>query len=60
MGAFVRFEGVFAPLAAIEAFAQLCVNADLGTVTWPNGADIAPERLYDELLRQNPSLTLRL
>lgn len=50
----VRFEGVFASLQAVERFAEVTVNPDLGTIAWPNGADIAPERLYDELRRQAP------
>jgi prepilin-type processing-associated H-X9-DG protein len=37
--------GVFAPLARPDYFAQLFV--DLHTLCWPNGADIAPERLYE-------------
>jgi hypothetical protein len=43
----LRFEGVFAPLTSKERFAELRVNADTGTIEWPNGADIAPETLYE-------------
>ena len=43
----MRFEGVFAPLRSKAQFDEMRVNADTGTIEWPNGADIAPETLYD-------------
>ena len=51
LSAIVRFEGVFAPLRAPEKFAEFQVAPDLGTICWPNGADIAPETLYDAVLQ---------
>ena len=42
----VRWEGVFAPLRDLSCFAQVRVDADLGTVVWPNGADLDPDVLY--------------
>jgi hypothetical protein len=42
----VRWEGVFAPLADPERFAEVRVNPDLGTIVWPNGADVDPDVLY--------------
>jgi len=42
----VPFEGVFAPLRDEEYFRQVRVDAELGTICWPNGADIDPLVLY--------------
>jgi hypothetical protein len=38
---------VFRPLLDPAYFAQVAVDAGLGTVVWPNQADFAPETLYD-------------
>lgn len=37
---------VFEPLKDEALFAQVTVHPELETVTWPNGADFAPEFLY--------------
>jgi len=42
----VPFEGVFAPLRESGYFARVRVDPELGTISWPNGADIDPEVLY--------------
>jgi hypothetical protein len=39
--------GVFEPLKDPDYFAKAFVDEELGTVCWPNGVDIAPERLYE-------------
>jgi hypothetical protein len=39
--------GVFEPLQDPECFSQVMVDPELGTVVWPNGADLAPEVLYE-------------
>lgn len=44
-----RWEGVFAPLADPDYFAQVSVDSELGTVVWPNGADMAPDALYEDV-----------
>lgn len=38
---------VFEPLRDPEFFRQVRVNEETGTVEWPNGADFAPEFLYE-------------
>jgi hypothetical protein len=42
----IRWEGVFAPLRDPARFAEVRVNAELGTIAWPNGADLDPDVLY--------------
>ena len=32
-----------------DEFAQVCVDADSGTIAWPGGLDVAPDRLYSEV-----------
>lgn len=39
--------GVFAALRDPSMFNA--VKIDIGTVTWPNGADLAPDAMHDEL-----------
>jgi len=40
------YEGIFAPLLDDAFFRQVRVDQELGTVIWPNGADICPDVLY--------------
>lgn len=42
----VPFKGVFAPLKDRDYFVQVRVNAEIGTICWPNEADIDPDVLY--------------
>ena len=42
----VSFTGVFEPLKDRAQFARVYVNPDVGTVVWPNGADLDPDVLY--------------
>ena len=43
----VPFDGVFAALSDPAFFRRVEVNADLGTIMWPNGADLCPDVLYE-------------
>ena len=45
----VRFEGVFAPLRDPARFVEVRVHPELGTVCWPNGADLDPDVLYAKI-----------
>lgn len=38
---------IFEPLRDPEFFRQVRVSEETGTVEWPNGADFAPEFLYE-------------
>jgi hypothetical protein len=42
----VPFDGVFAPLREPKVFEQVRVDSELGTIVWPNGADLDPDVLY--------------
>jgi len=41
-----RVGPVFEPLRDPEYFAQVRVDPELGTIVWPNGADLAPDALH--------------
>jgi len=38
---------VFEPLKDKDFFRQVALNLEIGTIEWPNGADFAPEFLYE-------------
>jgi len=46
---------IFAPLRELAYFRRFFLEG--GTVSWPNGADIAPETLYEAAARQRRSNT---
>lgn len=40
------YTGVFAPLLDQNYFSRVRLNEELGTIVWPNGADLCPDVLY--------------
>ena len=48
----VEFVGLFAELRDPQKFSQVRVDSDLGTVCWPNGADLDPQVLYSRVTGQ--------
>ena len=47
---------VFKPLKDKKLFAQLRVDQEIATITWPNGADLAPEAVYFRAFQNVPEL----
>ena len=49
-----RFAGpvgsMFEPLREVAYFARVAVDEELGTVVWPNGADLAPDVLHEQAM----------
>ncbi len=41
-----HYHGVFSPLLDDGYFRQVTLNQELGTIFWPNGADLCPDVLY--------------
>jgi len=42
---------VFEPLKYVSEFAKLRADKELETLVWANGADLAPESLYERVKR---------
>ncbi|HEY4085131.1 MAG TPA: DUF2442 domain-containing protein [Bryobacteraceae bacterium] len=59
LGALLTFRGIFAPLKDPAYFAQVKVDPGLGTVSWPNGADLDPDVLYSRLVPNSDELASR-
>lgn len=58
LASLVRFEGVFAALRDPAYVAQVTVNRELGTVVWPNGADLCPDVLHARICGTATSPTI--
>jgi uncharacterized protein DUF2442 len=43
-----HWTGVLEPLSDPEYFAQVTIDAEAGTIVWPNGIELAPEPLYEQ------------
>lgn len=50
-----EWRGVFQPLQDPSYFERVRLDRELGTIVWPNGADIAPETLYERVAQHAPS-----
>ncbi|RJP30177.1 MAG: DUF2442 domain-containing protein [Candidatus Omnitrophota bacterium] len=48
----IRFTGIFSALKDHSFFNQVCVNSELGTICWPNDADLDPDVLYAIITKQ--------
>ena len=54
----IPFEGVFVPLKEPAVFAKVELDRELGTIRWPNGADLDPDVLYAVIAgREAPDLS---
>ena len=49
----IEFRGIFAPLCEPDFFQQVAISPDLGTIVWPNGADLDPVVLYTTIQAQS-------
>ncbi len=47
---------VFAPLKNRTIFSSFKIDKELETITWPNGADLAPEYVYFQAFKDDPEL----
>jgi len=56
LGRLIAFKGFFEPLLDPEELAKVKVDPEIGTVCWPNGADLDPDVLYAELMGASAAL----
>jgi hypothetical protein len=43
---------VFEPLKDVNLFGEVRFEPDMDTIVWPNGANLAPEYLYEQIVQQ--------
>ena len=55
----VTFRGVFERLRDPDHFREVSVNPELGTIVWPNGADLDPDVLYATVTGEGIDLSHR-
>ena len=48
LGELVPLDGVFEALKDPDFFRSVRVEPDVGTIVWPNGADVCPDVLYEK------------
>jgi len=48
---------VFEPLKELAVFSDFQLDAELNTVTWSTGADLAPEFLYEKAAEQSAAVS---
>jgi len=46
---------MFESLRDPDVFVRVRVDREAGTIVWPNGADLAPEALYEQVRRSTTS-----
>jgi Protein of unknown function (DUF2442) len=54
-----EWRGVFEPLQDPGFFARVAVDPESGTISWPNGVDMAPEPLYESASRNRAPVSAR-
>ena len=54
----ITFSGVFAGLKNRQEFLKVRVDPELGTICWPNGADLDPDVLYATIKGEEISIPL--
>ncbi|KEI35570.1 DUF2442 domain-containing protein [Allofrancisella frigidaquae] len=47
-----RFRGVFKSLEDENEFKKVFIDREIGTVTWENGLDLAPDVMYEQISKK--------